>query len=109
LYICIAIEQFISLASLAPDSTLLSNDSFRVLPLTARSILNLKKEHFMKQDVMPAIVRMDQETLKKLTAEVRETVAPGYALTKIRFTAVNLWKINRNWKQTSRFASKRVF
>ncbi|MDP4130933.1 MAG: hypothetical protein Q8918_15950 [Bacteroidota bacterium] len=65
----------------------------------------------MKQDVMPSIVRMDQETLKKLTTEVKETVATGYALpvTKSRFTSVNLWNINRNWKQTARFAGKRVF
>lgn len=64
----------------------------------------------MKQDVMPSVVRMDQETLKKLTAEVKETVATGYApVRKARFTSVLLWNINRNWKQTSRFAGKRTF
>ncbi len=36
----------------------------------------------MKQDVMPSIVQMDQETLKKLTTEVRETLATGYSLAK---------------------------
>ena len=62
----------------------------------------------MKQDVMPSIVRMDQETLKKLTAEVKETLATGYSLpeTKGRFTSLNLWNINRNWKQTSRIRRK---
>jgi hypothetical protein len=62
----------------------------------------------MKQDVMPSIVQMDQETLKKLTTEVKETVATDYALPEIktRFTSVNLWNIHRNWKQTSRIRSK---
>lgn len=62
----------------------------------------------MKQDVMPSVVRMDQETLKKLTAEVRETVAISYVLPKARkrFTSVNLWNIHRNRKQISRINCK---
>ena len=65
----------------------------------------------MKQDVMPSVVRMDQETLKKLTAEVKETVATGYVLpqAKKRFTSVNLWNIHRNRKRVSRFNNKWVF
>ncbi|HVY76477.1 MAG TPA: hypothetical protein VG890_16720 [Puia sp.] len=62
----------------------------------------------MKQDVMPAIVRMDAETLRKLTTEVKETIATGYAMPKGRtgFHSVNLWNINRNWKMTSRISRK---
>ncbi len=61
----------------------------------------------MKQDVMPSVVRMDQETLKNLTAEVRETIATGYVLPKAkkRFTSVNLWNIHRNKKQISRISN----
>ena len=62
----------------------------------------------MKQDVMPSIIQMDKETLKKLTSEVNETIATGYSLPEIksRFTSHNLWNINRNWKQTSRISRK---
>ncbi|HEY4154965.1 MAG TPA: hypothetical protein VGM24_06050 [Puia sp.] len=63
----------------------------------------------MKQDVMPSIVRMDQETLKKLTTEVKETLATGYdsPKAKSRFHSVNLWNIHRNWKLASRISGKR--
>ncbi len=62
----------------------------------------------MKQDVMPSVVRMDKETLKNLTAEVRETIATNYVLPKAkkRFTSVNLWNIHRNRKQISRTNNK---
>jgi hypothetical protein len=62
----------------------------------------------MKQDVMPSIVRIDQETLKKLTTEVKETVASGYSVpaAKSVFTSANLWNIHRNWKTASRLSDK---
>ena len=34
----------------------------------------------MKQVVMPSIVQMDTETLKKLTTEVKETLATGLVM-----------------------------
>jgi hypothetical protein len=62
----------------------------------------------MKQDVMPSVVQMDKEMLKKLTTEIKETVATGYALpeVKTRFNSVNLWNIHRNWKLASRLSGK---
>ena len=62
----------------------------------------------MKQDVMHSVVRMDQKTLKQLTTEVRETVATGYTLPKVKnsFHSVNLWNIHRNWKTASRLSDK---
>jgi hypothetical protein len=62
----------------------------------------------MKQDVMPAIVRIDQETLKKLTTEVKETLAAGYKLPKAKnsFHSVNLWNIHRNRKLATRISGK---
>jgi len=62
----------------------------------------------MKQVVMPSIVQMDTETLKKLTTEVKETLATGIVTPaqKKRFALVNLWKIHQNMKQTSRITRK---
>ena len=62
----------------------------------------------MKQVVMPSIVQMDTETLKKLTTEVMETLATGLAVPvqKKRFAVVNLWKIHQGMKQTSRITRK---
>ena len=55
----------------------------------------------MKQVVMPSIVKMDTETLKKLTTEVKETLATGIEMPaqKKRFTLVNLWKIHQAKKR----------
>lgn len=62
----------------------------------------------MKQDVMPSKVQIDQETLKHLTTEVRETVATGYSLPKVKsgFHSLNMWNIHRNWKTASRLSNK---
>ena len=62
----------------------------------------------MKQVVMPSIVQMDSETLRKLTTEVKETIATGIKMpaTKKRFTAVNLWRIHQAKKQPARITRK---
>jgi hypothetical protein len=62
----------------------------------------------MKQVVMPSIVQMDTETLKKLTTEVKETIATGIAMhaQKKRFAVVDLWKIHQAKKQTTRITRK---
>jgi hypothetical protein len=52
----------------------------------------------MKSDVMPSVVRMEQELLDKLVAEVRETLATNVSLgsgRKRSFGSVDLWNINR--------------
>jgi hypothetical protein len=51
---------------------------------------------------------MDTETLKKLTTEVRETLATGLDMPaeKKRFTLVNLWQIHRSKKQPTRITRK---
>jgi hypothetical protein len=62
----------------------------------------------MKQVVMPSIVQMDTETFKKLTTEVKETIATGVVMPakKKRFAVVDLWKIHQGMKQTSRITRK---
>ena len=62
----------------------------------------------MKQVVMPSIVQMDTETLKKLTSEVKETLATGIVMPaqKKRFAVADLWKIHQAKKQTSRITRK---
>ncbi len=61
----------------------------------------------MKQVVMPSIVKMDSETLKRLTTEVKETLATGIDIpSQKRFTAVNLWKIHQAKKQPARITRK---
>ncbi len=62
----------------------------------------------MNQVVMPSIVQMDSETLRKLTTEVKETIATGINMpaTKKRFTAVNLWRIHQAKKQPARITRK---
>ncbi len=60
----------------------------------------------MKQDVMPSIVQMDTEMLKKLTTEVKETLATGIKMPvqKKRFTLVNLWKIHQAKRTPTRIS-----
>jgi hypothetical protein len=62
----------------------------------------------MNQVVMPSIVQMDSETLRKLTTEVKETLATGINMPakKKRFTAVNLWRIHQAKKQPARITRK---
>lgn len=62
----------------------------------------------MNQVVMQSIVQMDTETLKRLTTEVKETLATGMGAEaqKKRFTAVNLWKIHQAKRQPARITRK---
>ena len=62
----------------------------------------------MNQVVMQSIVQMDTETLKRLTTEVKETLATGMGMEaqKKRFTAVNLWKIHQAKRQPARITRK---
>lgn len=62
----------------------------------------------MKQVVMPSVVKMDTETLKRLTTEVKETLATGMEVPteQKRFTAANLWKIHQAKNQPARITRK---
>jgi hypothetical protein len=62
----------------------------------------------MKQVVMPSIIQMDTETLKKLTTEVKETLATDVVIParKKRFAVVDLWKIHQAKKQPARITRK---
>ena len=62
----------------------------------------------MNQVVMQSIVQMDTETLKRLTTEVKETIATGIGMgaQKKCFTAVNLWKIHQAKRQPARITRK---
>jgi hypothetical protein len=62
----------------------------------------------MNQDVMPSIVQMDSEMLRKLTTEVKETLATGMDMPvqKKRFTLVNLWKIHQAKRTPTRITRK---
>ncbi len=62
----------------------------------------------MKQVVMQSVVKMDTETLKRLTTEVKETLATGMEVPteKKRFTAANLWRIHQAKNQPARITRK---
>ena len=62
----------------------------------------------MNQVVMQSIVQMDTETLKRLTTEVKETLATnmGVKAQKKQFTAGNLWKIQQGKRQPTRITRK---
>lgn len=62
----------------------------------------------MNQVVIPSIVKMDNESLKRLTTEVKETIATGIILPapKKRFAVVDLWKIHQSRKQAARITRK---
>ena len=62
----------------------------------------------MTQVVMPSVIQMDTETLKKLTTEVKETLATGIDMPaqKKRFTHINLWKIHQAKRQPTRITRK---
>jgi hypothetical protein len=58
----------------------------------------------MKNDVMPSIVQMEAELLKRLVIEVKETVATDLNLAqgkKSTFSVVDLWNIQRKAKSAS--------
>jgi hypothetical protein len=62
----------------------------------------------MNQVVMQSIVQMDTETLKRLTTEVKETLATdiNMAAQKKQFTVVDLWKIHQAKRQPARITRK---
>jgi len=62
----------------------------------------------MNQVLMQSIVQMDTETLKRLTTEVKETLATdiNMAAPKKQFTAVDLWKIHQAKRQPARITRK---
>ena len=67
----------------------------------------------MNSNPMPAIVQIDTDNLKKLTTEVKETVASAEvgvnnAQTRKTFGITDLWAIRKNAKPT-RAGSNRNF
>ena len=64
----------------------------------------------MTSDVMPSRVQMDAGVLKDLLSEVKETVARDYAMpqsAKQKFSAVDLWRIQKNSKLANGFFRRR--
>ena len=61
----------------------------------------------MNQVVMQS-VQMDTEVLKRLTTEVKETLATDINMAgpKKQFTAVDLWKIHQAKRQPARITRK---
>jgi hypothetical protein len=58
----------------------------------------------MKGETMPAIVRLEQETLQQLTTEVKETVAsskPSTHSNNKNFGVVDLWNRQRKMRSAS--------
>lgn len=75
------------------------------LPELLKDFLTDKKEYIMKNDVIPSIVKMEKELLKRLVTEVKETVATDVHVPKAKknaFSVVDLWNIQRNMKSASR-------
>lgn len=64
----------------------------------------------MTSDVMPSRVQMDAGVLKDLLSEVKETVARDFAMhqsAKQKFSAVDLWRIQKNSKLANGFFRRR--
>jgi len=58
----------------------------------------------MNKDSMPKIVRLDEKELKKLTKEVKETVAKDMAplkKEKRNFTGAQMWSRRRRMRSAS--------
>jgi len=58
----------------------------------------------MKSDVMPSVVQMEPELLKRLVTEVKETVAIDVQTPKAKKNAlkvVDLWNIQRSIRSAS--------
>jgi hypothetical protein len=65
----------------------------------------------MNSNVMPSIVRMDQEVLEQLlsTADVKETIATEINLAKNQnraFGIVDLWNIQRNMRSARKLYNR---
>ena len=54
----------------------------------------------MNNNVAPSIIKMDDEQLNQLLAEVKETVAEN--LKQNNFSVTDLWNIQRNMKPALR-------
>jgi hypothetical protein len=63
----------------------------------------------MKGDTMPAIVRLEEETLKQLVTEVKETVASNKTSNQPNknFGVVDLWNRQRQMRSASSSISTR--
>jgi hypothetical protein len=58
----------------------------------------------MKNDVMPSVVQMEPELLKRLVTEVKETVAIDVQTPKAKrntLKVVDLWNIQRSMRSAS--------
>jgi hypothetical protein len=58
----------------------------------------------METNVMPSIVQMNEEVLKNLLTEVKETVATDVAFGETKkpsFGVVNMWNIRKGAKSAS--------
>jgi len=59
----------------------------------------------MKSSVMPSIVQMEEELLKQLVTEVKETVATDFQMRKTAkkpsFGTLDLWNIQRKKKSAT--------
>ena len=59
----------------------------------------------MKSSTMPSIVQMEEEVLRQLVTEVKETVATDFQMaktaTKPSFGILNLWNIQRKMKSAA--------
>ncbi len=65
----------------------------------------------MNSDVMPSRVQMEDNLLKKLVEEVKETVATGIEMpesTKTSFGVVDLWNIQKSARNSSSLMRRRV-
>ena len=59
----------------------------------------------MKSSTMPSIVQMEEEVLRQLVTEVKETVATDFQMAKTvrkpSFGILNLWNIQRKMKSAT--------
>ena len=58
----------------------------------------------MKNVVMPSLVQMNEDELRQLTTEVRETIAKDFEFDRKperRFSEADLWNIRRSWRPAS--------
>ena len=65
----------------------------------------------MNSDVMPSRVQMEDNLLKQLVEEVKETVATGIEMpetTKTSFGVVDLWNIQKSIRNASTLMRRRI-
>jgi hypothetical protein len=64
----------------------------------------------MKTDGVPALIQIEKEDLKRLIAEVRETVAGLIQLPaekKVSFGTASLWNVQRNARSANDIMNRR--